>query len=223
MSTNQLHGKSFEREVITTCFGLTDEQVSGFSNTAVFDIPFGITTCHHPAGEPVSIKTAAVLAAARAVTVCLSDARRVWSWNQPIILVVGLYDQINEVKRFHTVYEFHFQLTASERQRLYGQLTLQEVAHFHDMLKTFGKGAHKAASAWAKAHKIALQPKSTGAIQLNAKIDSKSQRRLQCSAQLEQLVAACDDTRKFNSTTRGYRGLDLPFDVQSSRRQRNKP
>lgn len=222
MSTNQLHGKTFEREVITQCFGLTEEQVSEFSSTAVFDIPFGITTCQHPTGNPVSIKTAAALAAAKAASVCLSDARRVWSWDSPLILVVGLYNQVGGVKRFHTVYEFHFQLTAGERKRLYGELTLAEVAHFHETLKTFGLGQHKAASAWAKAHKLVLSPKATGAIQLNPKIDSKTQRRLQCSAPLTGLKGACDDAREFTSATGGYRGLHLPFEVQSSRRERKK-
>lgn len=220
MSTNQLHGKTFEREVITQCFGFTEEQVSEFSNTAVFDIPFGITTCQHPTGKPVSIKTTAALAAAKAAIVCLSDARRVWSWDRPLILVVGLYDQVDTVKRFHTVYEFHFRLTDGERKRLYGELTLAEVTYFHDTLKTFGPGQHEAASAWAKAHKLALTPRATGAIQLNAKIDSKRQRRLQCSAPLERLKGACDDTREFTDATGGYRGLPLPFEVKSSRRER---
>jgi len=220
MSTNQLHGKTFEREVITKCFGLTEEQVSELSNTSVFDIPFGITTCQHPTGNPVSIKTAAAKAAARAAIVCLSDARRVWAWDRPLILVVGLYDQVAEVKRFHTVFEFHIQLTDSERRRLYGDLTLAEVTHFHETLMRFGPGQHLAASAWAKSHKAELSTRATGAIQLNPKIDSRRQRRLQCSAPLERLRGACDDVREFTQATGGYRGLAMPFEVLSSRRER---
>jgi hypothetical protein len=121
-----------------------------------------------------------------------------------------------------TVYEFHFQLTASERVRLYGELTLADVTHFHETLKTFGLGEHEAASAWAKEHKLVLSTKATGAIQLNPKIDSKKQRRLQCSAHLTGLKHACDDAREFTSATGGYRGLRLPFEVQSSRRVRKK-
>lgn len=168
----------------------------------------------------MSIKTAAALAAAKAATVCLSDARRVWSWNQPLILVVGLYDQIDKVKQFHTVYEFHFRMTEGERKRLYGELTLEEVTDFHEHLKTFGLGEHEAASDWAKKRKLALAPRATGAIQLNPKIDSKKQRRLQCSAPLERLKAACDNTCEYTGATGGYRGLPLPFEVRSSRRQR---
>lgn len=220
MSTNQLHGKTFEREVITKCFGLTEEQASELSNTSMFDIPFGITTCQHPTGDPVSIKTAAAKVAAGAAIVCLSDARRVWSWDRPLILVVGLYDQVGKVKRFHTVFEFHIQLTDSERRRLYGDLTLDEVTHFHETLKLFGPGQHLAASAWAKAHKAELSTRATGAIQLNPKIDSKRQRRLQCSSPLEQLRSACDDVRQFTQETGGYRGLTMPFEVLSSRRER---
>ena len=168
----------------------------------------------------MSIKTAAALAAAKSAIVCLSDARRVWSWARPLILVVGLYDQVDTVKRFHTVYEFHFRLTDGEKKRLYGELTLEEVSYFHDTLKSYGLGQHEAASAWAKAHKLALAHRATGAIQLNPKIDSKRQRRLQCSAPLELLKGACDDTREFTHASGGYRGLQLPFEVQSSRRER---
>ena len=218
MSNSQSHGKTFEREVITKCFGVAEDEADKFGNTAVFDIPFGITTCQHPTGDPVSIKTAAVKAAAKAATVCLSDASRVWAWDQPLILVVGLYSQNGETKMFHTVYEFHLRLDRQERGLLYGELTLAEVSSFHKTLKTFGQGEHAKARAWAKAEKKRLAPK-TGHIQLNPKIDSKTQRRLQCSVRLPLLVDACKDTRRFTENETGkYRGLSLPFPVDSGAR-----
>lgn len=219
MSTNQLHGKTFETEVITTCFGLTEEHVKSISSTAVFDIPFGVTTCLHPSGDPVSIKTAAVKAAKRAASICLSDARRVWAWDGPLIVVVGLYAQVAEKKVFHTVYECHLRLDAKQRVALHGDLTLSEVAGFHEHLKSFGLGLHVEARNWAKQRKKELSAR-TGAIQLNPKIDSKMQRRLQCSIKLEHLLAACPETMSFTQTDTGdYRGLALPFSVQSSARQ----
>ena len=222
MSTNQLHGKTFEREVITTCFGFSDNEADSFSSTATFDIPFGITTCQHQSGDPVSIKTAAVKAAAKSAIVCLSDARRVWSWNQPLVLVVGLYAQDDQEKVFHTVYEFHLKLTRDERNSLYGELTFEEVSHFHETLKTFGLGEHAKARVWAKCEKKRLAPR-TGAIQLNPKIDSKLQRRLQCSVALAKLVEACNRTKRFTKDETGnYRGLPLPYRVKSSAREFKK-
>lgn len=217
MSTNQLHGKTFEGEVIRKCFGVPEEQLESFKSTAVFDIPFGVVTCQHPTGEPVSIKTAAV----KAATVCLSDARRVWSWDRPLILVVGLYAQVGGAKVFHTVYEFHFCLNEKERLMLYGTLSFDEVSLFHETLKTFGVGNHAAASVWAKKQKKLLGPRC-GAIKLNAKIDSKTQRRLQCSARLIGLVEACEKTICFTVPEKGtaeYRGLPLPYVVVSSSRE----
>lgn len=222
MSTNQLHGKTFEREVITKCFGFSENEADRFSNTATFDIPFGITTCLHQSGDPVSIKTAAVKAAAKRAIVCLSDARRVWSWNQPLVLVVGLYAQDGQEKVFHTVYEFHLRLNSTERAALYGELSLAEVTHFHETLKTYGFGAHVEARAWAKAEKKRLAPR-TGAIQLNPKIDSKLQRRLQCSVALSKLVESCSRTKRFTKDETGtYRGLALPYTVKSSSREFSK-
>lgn len=185
----------------------------------MFDIPFGITTCQHPSGDPVSIKTAAVKAASRAASVCLADARRVWSWDQPLVLVVGLYAQKGATKLFHTIYEFHFKLDAVERNGLFGTLTLAEVTEFHETLKSYGIGQHAEARAWAKAEKRRLLPR-TGAIQLNPKIDSKLQRRLQCSALLKRLVEECSNMQKFSTgEPAGYRGLPLPYVVQSSARK----
>jgi len=221
MSKNQLHGKTFEGEVIKRCFGVPEEQVQSFKSTAVFDIPFGVVTCQHPTGEPVSIKTAAVKAARNAATVCLSDARRVWTWDRPLILVVGLYEQVDGKKVFHTVYEFHFCLNQSERLRLYGTLSYQEVANFHETLGTFGAGRHAAARVWAKNQKKLLETRC-GVIQLNAKIDSKTQRRLQCSAPLPGLVASCEKTLCYSQESTGdYRGLSLPYAVASSSREFN--
>ena len=221
MSTNQLHGKTFEGEVIKKCFGVPEEQVKSFKSTAAFDIPFGVVTCQHPTGEPVSIKTAAVKAARQAAIVCLSDASRVWSWDGPLILVVGLYAQVGDTKMFHTVYEFHFCLSTPERLKLYGTLSYEDVSNFHEKLKTFGVGSHAAARVWAKAQKKMLSSKA-GAIQLNPKIDSKSQRRLQCSAKLASLVEACGNTVCYSDKeVANYRGLPLPYAVRSSAREFN--
>ena len=218
MSTNQLHGKTFEREVITTCFGITEELADSFPNTALFDIPFGVITCQHPTGNPVSIKTAAIKAARRAANVCLADARRVWSWDQPVVLVVGLYTQVGKDKVFHTIYEFLLNLDAAQRVKLYGSVSLQEVSDFHNGIKTFGPGAVEGelGKKWARDTKKPLK-KRLGIIQLNQKIDSKRQRRLQCSAKLNDLEEACTSHLRFTGAQPGYyRGLKLPYTVFDS-------
>lgn len=206
MSTSQIHGKVFEREVIQTCFGIDPDSIRPGE---MFDIPLGIVSAKHPIGEPVSIKTAA-----KAI-IGLADARRVWSWAGPVMLVLGLYGQEQAVKRFHTVHEFLFRLTERERELLYGSVSYQEVAAFHEELKLFAVGRHAEARRWAKSRKAELQPR-LGCIQLNQKIDSKDQRRLQCSAQLDALVQACEShTRHIGD----YRGLALPFTIASGSRQ----
>lgn len=220
MSNSQRHGKTFEREVIEKCFGISPEAQAAVDPTAVFDIPLGVTTCKHPGGEPVSIKTAAMKAALDRVTVCLSDARRVWAWRGPLLLVVGVYSQQGPLKLFHTVYEFTFHLDELERLRLYGSITADEVRHFHETLTTYERGKHRQARAWAKLRKTELAPRA-GAIQLNPKIDSKTQRRLQCSARLPDLESACGQSQRFEAGS-DYRGLALPFQVESGEREFRK-
>lgn len=219
MSTCQSHGKAFEREVISTCFGITKEVAESFGDQAIFDIPLGVITCKHETGDPVSIKTAAANAAKAAASVCLSDARRVWSWAGPLMLVVGVYEQKGSFKQVHSVYEFKFMLDDDERTRLYGSISYEEVRGFHETLRAYGAGAHAKARAWAKTQKRLLQPRA-GVLQLNPKIDSKSQRRLQCSASIAQLVSACKELNWTISTgSDSYRGLQLPYEIASTSRR----
>ena len=215
MSSSQFHGKTFESKVIETRFGLTSVETDKIGPTEKFDIPFGTITCKHPEGTPVSIKTAAAKAALLSAIICLADARRVWEWTGPVILVVGLYSQLGANKHFHTVFEFFFELDELERKALYGSVTLQEVSEFHKGLTSFEKGRHVAARLWAKAHKANLTPK-LGVISLNQKIDSKSQRRLQCSVKLASLNKACAHTKMYQEN---YGGLALPFVIESSSRE----
>lgn len=217
MSTNQLHGKQFEQEVLATCFGLTDEQQREISSGAVFDIPAGIVTCKHPSGDPVSIKSAAQKRALSAVVAGLSDARRVWAWEGPVRLVVGVFSQTATTKLFHTVFEFQFSLDSQERLALYGTVTSQEVRDFHEAisLSRYPQGQHTQARKCAKALKERLKPRC-GAIQLNPKIDSKTQRRLQCSARVTALQAAC---KNYICTNTNYRGLALPFTLEGTARE----
>ena len=75
--------------------------------------------------------------------------------------------------------------------------------------------SHLDARAWATKVLRKLEPR-LGCITLNRKIDSKSQRRLQCTAKLEALwaLAGCPKPH-----TKVFRGLELPIQIDSSSRE----
>lgn len=85
---------------------------------------------------------------------------------------------------FSEIYEIILQ--PYYRADLLGDISEAEVEAFHEGLKAFGPGQHVEARIWARERKQSLEHK-TGFVALNPKIDSKNQRRLQCSITLENL------------------------------------
>lgn len=216
MSKSQHHGKQFERKVIAESFEIPGSIAESFSGTSRFDIPQGLVSVKNPLGYAVSIKAAAQAKNLDNTVVCLADARRMWSWNQPLLLVVGVYKQLGSAKVIHTVYELSFEMTDSEQKALFGELSTDEVAVFHEALKRFEQGSHLLARRFAKGHKQSLASRC-GCLTLNPKIDSKGQRRLQCSAKLSDLIASCKNVKVH---TADYKNLNLPLVLESSARER---
>ncbi len=82
----------------------------------------------------------------------------------------------------------------------------------------FPKGQHEAARAWAQAQKKSFA-NHTSAISLNPKIDSKSQRRLQCSVSLGTLIEHCALKKCHILHAEWIGDVRLPLELNSSARQ----
>lgn len=132
-------------------------------------------------------------------------------------MLVALYDKSDGVKKFHTLYEFL--ITKDEHQKILSPIPFSEVEGFHDSLLSYGKGFHQQARAFAKQKKLQLQ--SNAIVQLNPKIDSKTQRRLQCSIYLSSLVSNVKAQTVYQSSD-FYKGISVSFTMQSSEREFNK-
>jgi hypothetical protein len=205
MSNNQLHGKTYEDHLKSAFQGSADHERSPMS-------PWDIEKDYDKINKlPTSIKTTG------SNVVDLADARKFWSVKEPYRLLVAQYKQTGDVKNFHTLYEFH--ITAEEHVKLLGDVTSSEVEDFHNALLSYGKGFHNEARQFAKLKKASLKYRSVA--QLNQKIDSKAQRRLQCSITLAALLANVKD-RTIYSSTEFYRKISVSFSIQSSKRELNK-
>ena len=226
MSNNQLHGKKFE-ELVLDVLGLAEVDGRAPKPTDMFDIPL-VTSMKRAGSLKLSKGEDELLRS----TVYLSDACRVWSWGHvlnmqtmgvteptypSVRLIAGLYDQDGRVKRVHTVYDLVLELSPQVLEGLYGSVTLAVVYAFHMGIREEFFPDPDDARAWADRALAALQGR-LGCITLNRKIDSKSQRRLQCSAPLAALVSLAGNPTPH---TDNFFGLKLPFEIQSSARQRN--
>lgn len=236
MAASQEHGFVFERHIVAEVerrLGPATEVARSLPNdpTARFDLP----AWRDPtgAGIPTSLKVAKRSSRGR-VKVDLADARRIvaqgdLAW---IRLVVGIYEQKGENKVIDEVREY---LIPGELWgEAAGEVPLAMINRFHNDLK---KGTHLEARALASSWKAKVDQHYPGIIRWCPKIDSKCQRRLQCSIYLDELdalIGQCGqgEVRVYGRATGGHEALapaiwkapalSLPLVIPSAPRIRQK-
>lgn len=170
MSINQLHGKKIE-DLIKSCFpGASDKERT---TTSTFDIEY-IYDKEKKLNTSIKSKKKAKN---NNELIELADARRIFSLNEDFRLLLCLYSQNGTKKSFNQIIEYV--VKKENLDILKNNLSYNEVEGFHNQIKSFKVGFHKEARKFSRLKKKELSGKSL--ISLNPKIDSKRQRRLQCS------------------------------------------
>ncbi len=162
----QQHGLVFEQWVRDTFF-------DGYrppNYTQKWDIPAAIN--RNFGGVPVNPK-----AAKYGTPVDLGDALRQFKIEEPFILVIGFWRQEGDEKRFVNIVAPRIDPEAW--RTLWGPVTLADLQRLDAVIKDKSLTPEQARAA---ASKIKNSPPFTqSVIVVNPKIDSKTQRRLQCS------------------------------------------
>lgn len=162
----QRHGLVFERWVRDTFFG--GYKPAGY--TQKWDIPASANKDH--GGVPANPK-----AVKYGTPVDLGDALRQYEINEPFLLIVGFWQQDGDQKRFVHIAA---PLVTPERWReLWAPVTYADLRRLDALIKDRGLTPEEA-------RRLALKmkhspPFNQSVIQVNPKIDSRDQRRLQCS------------------------------------------
>lgn len=208
MTNNQLHGKTFEDQ-IKGCGLFPGASDQSRSITAGIDIEGRFD---REKGLPTSIKTSG------SRTITLSDARRFWAINYEFRMLVGIYEQVDGQKHFGVIHEFL--LRPASLSELRGSVAAAEVErlHYGIGLAEFCTGEHFEARSWI-AQELANLGSNQSRIVLNPKIDSKEQRRLQCSVSLGDLISATQPYGGHVAHTEHIGSLLLPIRLLSSRRE----
>lgn len=162
----QRHGLVFEQWVRDTFF----DGYRPASYTQKWDIPAEANTRH--GGVPVNPK-----AVKHGTPVDLGDALRQFEISEPFILVLGFWRQEGAEKRFVNIVAP--QVTPERWRALWGDVTLADLQRLDALIKDPGRPV-------AETRRLALRMKSappftTAVIQVNPKLDTKGQHRLQCS------------------------------------------
>ena len=228
MAASQNHGFIFERHIVAEVdrrLGPATEVARSLPNepTSRFDLP----AWRDPTGEgiPTSLKVAKRGKSGR-IKVDLADARRTVALGDLTCLrmLVGVYEQKGANKVIDEVREYIIpgELWAEAA----GEVPLAMINRFHNDLK---KGTYLEARALASEWKRKVAQHYPGIIRWAAKIDSKNQRRLQCSIYLDDLEALMEGCEA--ATVRTYKasssamvwnapGLSLPLVIPSPPRAR---
>ena len=195
----QAHGNKFEDGVIKERTGLSKDEydamkVNGYTST--FDLTQGLIVDYN-----ASIKTTGNN------TICCSDSLRMMK-HTDYRLIVGCYNQVGKKKVFHTQYEFYIQ--PSDYIKLWGNMDYQKVEQFVDFVKNIPHGKEAQLSTKPERNKLQEQVQCKEALfSFNPKVDSKKQRRVQCSLKLDQLIAAGVE----------YTTKELNITIESGRRK----
>ena len=198
----QAHGNKFEDIVTRERTGLSKKEYDGLKKngyTSSFDLSKGLKVEYD-----ASIKTTGNN------TICCSDIMRMMKHND-YRLIVGCYDQIDDKKVFHTQYEFFIQ--PNDYLTLWGDMDFQRVEGFVDFVKNIPEG--KEARDSTKFTRDNLQESVScdkALFSINPKVDSKKQRRVQCSLKLDELKASGVE----------YEAKPIRITIESKKRTFNK-
>lgn len=164
----QHHGLVFEEWIDDTFFG-------GYrppSYTQKWDIPAAVNRAH--GAVPVNPK-----AAKYGTPVDLGDALRQFDIAEPFILVIGYWRQDGDAKRMVNIVAPRIDPLAW--RRLWGPITRADLERLDAVIKDKSLSPAQARAAAKKIKNAPPFNDRTAIIQVNPKIDSHSQRRLQCS------------------------------------------
>lgn len=213
MPASQKHGFFWENSIRNLVFGLTEE----VNNTDIHDVPF--TKNKFNPNENISIKVTG------GASIDCADIMRFFSYNHDDYLhtiVCVKYKQQGSLKVVNNIYEFNY--SKEMRDYLFGSVTLQELENYVKLVKSIPKGkVSKDLRDKYVFDKKRLQKENNMKIKISPKVDSKSQRRVQCSIpKFEQTLAQFIVYQSPENSPSLLRGVKIPEQYSSGNRIRNK-
>jgi hypothetical protein len=207
----QKHGVVFEDEVI---FQITGKRKAEYEKllpgayTSSLDIAKGIQSDYN-----YSIKVCK-----DGKTIGCGDLLRFYRHcrDTEFIIVVGCWQQVDPTtKRYYLIYEFT--VTSDDFNKFWGDIKEEHLVPFVEWVKSIPEGKDAQLSnrkCWKQKRRETYQH-GRGLVSIDAKIDSKTQRRVQCSVKLAELIKNGIPHIKY---TTDYKGIKLPYEQISAPR-----
>ena len=104
-------------------------------------------------------------------------------------LVVGCYSQVGDNKVFYSEYTFY--ISPEHEQKLWGRMNYNQLAEYVDYIKNIpaGREAQQETKTERTVLKNCIEDKNA-LMKIHPKVDSKKQRRVQCSLKMSDLIKA---------------------------------
>ena len=104
-------------------------------------------------------------------------------------LVVAVWEQVGMTKVFHTEYTFY--ISPSDSDKLWGKMSYMKLKEYDDYIKSIPAGldGQQESKVTRTILKTVTEDKNA-LFTINPKVDSKKQRRVQCSLKIKQLIKA---------------------------------
>lgn len=178
MAEVQAHGNGYEDRVIRERTGISKQEYDNLKDngyTSEYDLVDGLIVDYNG-----SVKTTS------SNTICCSDLLKKMK-HTDYRMIVGVYRQDGKTKVFHTEYEFY--ITPDDYEKLWGDMNYELVEQYVNKIKSIpkGKDGQTAYQCVAESWKSEVESK-TALFKINPKVDSKNQRRVQCSTSIDKLI-----------------------------------
>lgn len=216
----QSHGFLWERELCVNVYGATKEELKGINYTNKTDLPGKYNRLNENCD--VSVKTSC-----SPNSVCMADCLRVFDavsgGGTPLHLTVIHYTQCDETQCKIVTSITEVDITNS-RTELFGTVTRAQLEELDNQVKSIPKKRRPTEEERASIYSLrdTLQERC-GAIHLDIKCDSGSQRRLQCSFnQFQKFITEHPERLVERSKTSAFRGGVISSQIVSGRRKFNK-
>lgn len=214
----QMHGFTWEKEILMNIYHVTQEEIDEIKYTSKMDLPARFNRID---GCDISIKTSC-----KENVVCMADCLRVYdavSSEDPFHMIVIYYshDDLNKLKKINHLLEIDL---TNSRELLFGSLTRSQLEELDSMIKSVPQKRKPTKEEHDNIYnmKNSLQ-QASGTIQLNVKCNS-SQSRLQCSFnRFKDFIEANPSRVVARSTSNSeFKGGAISPHLSSSRRRFNK-
>jgi hypothetical protein len=210
----QSHGFKWEKELCVNVYGATMDELKGIKYTNKTDLPGKFNRLNENCD--ISVKTSCSPNA-----VCMAGCLRVFDavGNGRLHLTVIQYDQNDTTctKNVKSITEVDI---TNSRTELFGTVIRAQLEELDNRVKSVPKKRRPTLEERASMYSLrdALQAQC-GAIHLDIKCDSGSQRRLQCSFnQFQQFMTEHPDRLVERSQTNAFRGGMISSQIVSGRR-----